>query len=95
MGLIQTADPDAPRVTADQRLRVAISHGRGEELLLGARVRHVRTLPAENYRLGVQFEKLKDDIEGRQALAALTQIVGQLQRTEIRRKRIALSRKSA
>lgn len=97
MGLIYTPDPDpqAPRLAAEQRLRVSISHGRGEELILEARVRHVRTLPAENYRVGVQFKKLEDDIEGRQAVAALTHIVGQLQRTEIRRKRIALSRKSA
>lgn len=97
MGLVYTPDPnpDAPRVAAPQRLRIAISHGRGEELILDGRVRHARTLPAENYRLGVQFKKHEDDLDGRQALAALTQIVGQLQRTEIRRKRIELSRKSA
>jgi len=97
MGLVYTPDPDpsAPRVVPDQRLRIAISHGRGEELILDGRVRHARTLPAENYRLGVQFKKHEDDFDGRQALAALTQIVGQLQRTEIRRKRLELSRKSA
>ena len=98
IGLLYTPDPDpdAPRVVAGQRLRIAISHGRGgEELILDGHVRHARTLPAENYRLGVQFKKHEDDFEGRQTLAALTQIVGQLQRAEIRRKRIALSRKSA
>jgi c-di-GMP-binding flagellar brake protein YcgR len=97
MGLVYTPDPDrdAPRLVPNQRLRIAISHGRSEELILDGRVRHARTLPAENYRLGIQFKKHEDDFDGRQALAALTQIVGQLQRAEIRRKRLELSRKSA
>jgi c-di-GMP-binding flagellar brake protein YcgR len=101
MGLIYTPDPaDGPngapaKLPDNQRLRIALSHGRGDELLLEGRILHSRAVPAENYRLGVQFKNLADDIEGRQTLAALTQVVGQLQRTEIRRKRIALSKKSA
>lgn len=96
MGLIYTPDPEAPEKLPDnQRLRITLSHGRGEELILEGRLLHSRAVPGENYRLGVQFKKLADDIEGRQTLAALTQVVGQLQRTEIRRKRIALSKKSA
>jgi hypothetical protein len=97
MGATYTPDPapESPKVAVNQRLRVALSHGRAEELILEARVRHVRALPDQQFRLGVQFEKLKDDLDGRQTLAALTYIVGQLQRTEIRRKRLAMSRKSA
>jgi c-di-GMP-binding flagellar brake protein YcgR len=99
MGLIYTPDPDATddaaRLPDNQRLRILLSHGKGEDQLLEGRVLHSRAVPAGNYRLGVQFKNLADDIDGRQTLAALTQIVGQLQRTEIRRKRIALSKKSA
>jgi hypothetical protein len=39
--------------------------------------------------LGVQFKKLDDAIEGRQTRAALTEIIGRLQRDEIRRGRAA------
>ena len=94
MGLLYTPDPDGPKLADEQRLRITLAHreSSGHELILEGRVRHTRPLPGGNYRLGVQFKKLEDDLEGRQALAALTQIVGLLQRTEIRRKRIAASR---
>jgi hypothetical protein len=38
----------------------------------------------------VQFKKLQNDLEGRQNVAALTQIVGELQRDEVRRIRLGL-----
>jgi c-di-GMP-binding flagellar brake protein YcgR len=97
MGLLYTPDADDPKLAEGQRLRVTLGHATtgDDELLLDARVRHARPLPGDCYRLGVQFKKLEDDIEGRQALATLTQIVGLLQRSEIRRKRLELSRKTA
>ena len=98
MGVVYTPGEDAPPLADDQRLRIVVTHGEvggGEELLLEGRVRHARPLPGGNYRLGVQFKKLEDDIDGRQTLSTLTQIVGQLQRAEIRRRRIAMSRKTA
>jgi hypothetical protein len=53
-----------------------------------ARVEKHREAHADNtVALGIQFRKLKDAIEGRQTRAALTQIIGQLQRDEIRRGR--------
>jgi c-di-GMP-binding flagellar brake protein YcgR len=101
MGLTYSPAPDAPKLADDQRLRITLAYGSpaapadADEFILEGRVRHARPLPGDNYRLGVQFKKLEDDLPGRQALATLTHIVGQLQRTEIRRKRIALARKTA
>jgi hypothetical protein len=56
-------------------------------LLLGGRVRYVRPLPNGNSGLGIQFEKLELNAENRGTLAALTNLVSQLQRDEIRRHR--------
>jgi hypothetical protein len=42
-------------------------------------------------RAGIQFSELQGDIQGRQMLAQLTKIVGELQREEIRRFRMGLS----
>lgn len=96
MGVVHTPGPDEPRLADDQRLRVVLVHGdKNEELILEGRVRHVRPLPANDYRIGVQFKKLEDNLDGRQTLATLTHIIGQLQRAEIRRKRLKLSRKTA
>ena len=96
MGVIHTPGPEEPKLADDQRLRIVLIHGdKAEELVLEGRVRHVRPLPGDNHRVGIQFKKLEDNLDGRQTLATLTQIVGQLQRAEIRRKRIKLSRKTA
>ena len=97
MGLLYSPNPEDPKLAADQRLRVTLAHAAtgGDELVLEARVRHARALPGGHQRLGVQFKKLEDDIDGRQALATLTRIVGLLQRAEIRRKRLERSRQTA
>jgi c-di-GMP-binding flagellar brake protein YcgR len=91
MGVVCAFDPVAPKLTPDQRLRAVITHPDGE-LLLEGRVKHIRTLPNGDLKVGVSFKKLEDGIEGRQALASLTQVVGQLQRDEIRRRRISMPR---
>jgi hypothetical protein len=41
-------------------------------------------------RTGIVFKPLDQDLEGRQTLAALTRIVGQLQRDEVRRHRLGI-----
>lgn len=76
-----------PMPVADQRLRIAIGYA-GGDILVEGRVRHFRPLPNGQFRLGVQFRKLEDDLEGRQNLASLTQLVGLLQRDEVRRHRL-------
>jgi hypothetical protein len=96
MGVVHTPGPEEPRLADDQRLRIVLIHGdKDEELILEGRVRHVRPLPDDTHRVGIQFKKLEDNLDGRQAMATLTQIIGQLQRAEIRRKRLKLSRKIA
>ncbi|HEY7120013.1 MAG TPA: PilZ domain-containing protein [Tepidisphaeraceae bacterium] len=94
MGLDFTPGPDDPPVAAEQRLRVAVIHPEGE-LVLEGRVRHARPQSDGSVRLGVQFKRLADDLSGRQTMATLTQVIGQLQRTEIRRRKLALPRRSA
>lgn len=76
-----------PMPVNDQRLRIAIGYA-GGDILVEGRVRHFRPLPSGQIRIGAQFRKLESDLEGRQSLAALTQLVGLLQRDEIRRHRL-------
>jgi parallel beta-helix repeat protein len=91
MGLICVLNEDCPKIAQDQRLRIVIGYANGE-LILEGRVKHLRDLPNGDVRLGIEFKKLADDFEGRQMLAMLTQIVGQLQRDEIRRRRLTTPR---
>jgi hypothetical protein len=88
--LIVTPRPDEPRLAVDQRLRIQLTWDGGEALIEG-RARHGRPLPGGEVRHGVQFRKMDNSIEGRQALAALTAVVGQLQRDELRRMRLGLA----
>jgi c-di-GMP-binding flagellar brake protein YcgR len=86
------ADGQPLKLVADERLRVELRFGE-QELLLEGRLRH---LPSANdlkqaARAGVQFKKLEGDLQGRQALAMLTRIVGTLQREEVRRMRLGLA----
>jgi c-di-GMP-binding flagellar brake protein YcgR len=86
MGLICLTDPQPPPFALDQRLRIEIAHA-DCRLLLGGRVRHLRKLPNGNTSVGVQFAKLDLCPANRSTLAGLTNLVGQLQRDEIRRHR--------
>jgi c-di-GMP-binding flagellar brake protein YcgR len=86
MGLICVVKTDAPAPGVNQRMRISLSHP-GGQLLLGGRVRHVRALPNGNASVGIQFDKLESSVENRPTLAALTNLVSQLQRDEIRRHR--------
>lgn len=86
MGAVHTPVPDAPEVKSGQRLRIVIAHA-GGELLIDGRIKHMRAADDGDLTLGIQFKKLDDAIEGRQTRAALTEIIGLLQRDEIRRGR--------
>jgi hypothetical protein len=76
-------------LVADQRLRVLLRYGQ-DELVLDARLRTAFKQDAPK-PCGIVFKKLESDLEGRQKLGALTRIVGELQREEVRRMRLGLA----
>lgn len=88
IGVILSAkNEDGIKISRDERLRVEISY-EGALVLVEGRMR----LPAKfdpyvKTRAGIAFKKLESNLEGRQSLAMLTKIVGDLQRDEVRRKR--------
>ena len=77
-------DGSALKLAADQRLRVQFCFEDIEAVIEG-RVKHAIPTPDKSLRVGVQFKKLENDLEGRQILSKLTNIVARLQRQEIRR----------
>lgn len=87
MNLAITIKAGEPEMLPEQRLRIELTVNE-EALVIEGRARHTRQLPSGELRLGVQFKKLDGSIEGRRAVAVLTEIVGTLQREEIRRTRL-------
>jgi len=90
MNVAITMKKNEPKIAPDQRLRIEFVWN-DQEMVMEGRARHTRALPSGEARLGVQFKKLDGSIEGRRAAAALTEIVGDLQREEIRRMRLGLA----
>src|SRR5262249_28417183 len=90
--LIFSRGEDAPRVAVDQRVRILMRFRHEDELLLEGRVKYLpRTAePGKAMRCGIQFKKLESNIEGRQILSMLNQIIAELQREETRRARLGL-----
>jgi c-di-GMP-binding flagellar brake protein YcgR len=88
MGIVVEMKAEDPKLTPDQRLRVTLHYADNNQLLLEGRVKHIKSLPSGKFRVGCQFKKMQQDLEGRQAIATITHIVGQLQRDEIRRRRL-------
>ena len=79
------------RTVAGERWRVELRYGE-LTLLLEARLLYPECARStEPIRAGVQFKKLDKDLDGRQKLAALTRIVGELQRQEVRRLRLGMA----
>jgi c-di-GMP-binding flagellar brake protein YcgR len=76
-----------PPLHVDQRLRVLLHYGE-DEALLDARVRHAHDMPDKTQKVGAQFKKLENDLEGRQTQSKLSAIVAHLQRQEILRARL-------
>jgi c-di-GMP-binding flagellar brake protein YcgR len=74
-------------LAVEQRLRILLHFGEIEALLDG-RARHVRPSADGSQRVGVQFKKLENDLEGRQTQTRLATIVAHLQRQEILRNRL-------
>jgi hypothetical protein len=92
MGLIlHPRDGQPPAVALDDRLRVELTF-RESTLLIDGRLRYPASFPEPKpVRAGIQFKKLEDDLEGRQAADKLAKIVGHLQREEARRYRLGLT----
>jgi c-di-GMP-binding flagellar brake protein YcgR len=83
-------DGQPVKVSTADRLRIELYHADGKILLEG-RMRHpVEQSKQSEIRAGVQFKALENNLDGRQILAQLTRIVGELQREEVRRLRLGL-----
>jgi hypothetical protein len=81
---------EPPKVSAADRLRIELSYS-GTPVLLEGRMREPGgPVQPGILRTGIQFKALQGDLEGRQRLALLTKIVGELQREEARRTRMGL-----
>ncbi|HEY1683900.1 MAG TPA: PilZ domain-containing protein [Tepidisphaeraceae bacterium] len=78
---------DPPKVSPEDRLRVQLMTPQGE-LILEGRMRYPEAPKGNTARAGIQFKSLDKDIDGRQILATLTRIVGELTRAELRRLRL-------
>jgi c-di-GMP-binding flagellar brake protein YcgR len=77
------------RVIKDQRLRIELTFNE-QKLLFEGRFRPASlTASGGILTAGVVFKNLESNMEGRQKLAVLTKIVGELQREEVRRARVA------
>jgi hypothetical protein len=80
---------DEPKLVPDQRLRVEIDSVIGK-LILDARVRFAAELnEPELVRLGIQFSLNANSIPDRQKMLQINKLMGELQRMELRRKRLA------
>lgn len=80
---------DDPKLVPEQRLRVQIDSPI-TSLILDARVRFVQPLyEPESVRIGIQFTLNINSIPDRQKMTQLNKILGELQRLELRRKRLA------
>jgi c-di-GMP-binding flagellar brake protein YcgR len=90
VGVIFESEEDTPiKISTEDRLRVLLLH-KDSEIILEGRLRHPQTPTGKLVRAGIQFKSLDKDIDGRQLLATLTRIVGELTRAELRRLRIGV-----
>lgn len=91
MGVIVSKKQDEPvvRAISGERLRVELKHN-DTVLLIEGRLRFPGSADVDHVRAGIQFANLSTDIKGRQILATLTKLVGELQREELRRQRLGL-----
>jgi c-di-GMP-binding flagellar brake protein YcgR len=93
--LVLPKDSKPPKVLANERLRVEMTFREDREpLILEGRMCYSAGKhppgPTDQIRAGVQFKKLQNNMDGRQTLASLTRIVGELQREEVRRRKLGI-----
>jgi c-di-GMP-binding flagellar brake protein YcgR len=80
---------DEPKLVPDQRLRVEIDSVIGK-VVLDARVRFFEQLHEPEFvRVGIQFSLNANSIPDRQKMLQINKLMGELQRMELRRKRLA------
>ena len=92
--VLEGEDGNPPKIDEADRLRVQLKSP-DTELLIEGRLRYPGDLKGPTSRAGIQFKGLEKDIDGRQMLATLTRIVGELTRAELRRMRIGLATPAA
>jgi c-di-GMP-binding flagellar brake protein YcgR len=74
-----------PIIGADDRLRVVLEYD-GQTLIIEGKMRRPNGTPrGDSIVTGVEFSRLERDLEGRQILARLMRIIGELQRAELHR----------
>jgi c-di-GMP-binding flagellar brake protein YcgR len=88
-------DGALPKITAEDRLRVAIVYAAKTLIIEGKITRAVDSSAGNSIVTGIQFKKLEANLEGRQILSQLMRIVGELQRDELRRVRLGLVKKAS
>jgi hypothetical protein len=82
-------DGQPPKICMEDRLRLELKYN-GQPLILEGRMRAPTITPEQNKIVtGIAFKKLQENLEGRQKLAHLVRIVGELQRAERRQRLIA------
>lgn len=80
---------DEPKAVPDQRLRVEINSVVGK-IILDGRMRFAQPLhEPELVRVGIQFTLNTNSIPDRQKMLQINKLMGELQRMELRRKRLA------
>lgn len=85
--IIRARDGGDPKIVPGQRVRMEVKFSE-VVLLLDGRVRQPTVKDtADGLRTGIAFKPLDNQLEGRQKLAQLARIVGDLQRDEVRRLR--------
>jgi len=81
-------DGESPKICAEDRLRVELKYD-GQAMVLEGWMRSPNPAPrGDKIVTGIQFKKLQDDLEGRQKMAQLVRIVGELQRRALRMARL-------
>ena len=78
------------KLVTGQRLRIELQYEQQTPLILDGKLRIAQNAnPDGTYFAGIQFVGLQEGLEGRRIQTELTQIVGQLQREELRRRKSA------
>ena len=79
-----------PLVCVEDRLRIELRRGKITLLLEGRMRTPAGGQKPGEMRTGIRFKPQSDNLQGRQTLAKITRLVGELQREEIRRIRLGL-----
>jgi c-di-GMP-binding flagellar brake protein YcgR len=83
-------DGQPPVISGEDRLRIQIA-AKDHSILVEGRMKHPAARPKTDVvRAGIQFKALENSLEGRQTLATLTRVIGELAREEVRRLRLGI-----